>query len=101
VIEAGGAVDPRQLSSTKKVAFALIVIVVPLAVLAVAGELVLRWSEPPLPETTGTVVRRTGESEKQYELLPTPQGSSRAPRFRSTASAAATGNIRSSNPPGL
>jgi len=74
VIEAGGAVDPRQLSSTKKVAFTLIMIVFPLAALAVAGELVLRWSEPPLPESTGTVVRRTGESEKQYELLPNSSG---------------------------
>jgi lysophospholipase L1-like esterase len=74
VSEAGGAVDPTQLSTTKKAAFTLIVIVVPLAALAVAGELVLRWSEPPLPESTGTVVRRTGESEKQYELLPNSSG---------------------------
>jgi len=67
-------VGSAQLSTGKTIAFTLIVILIPLAALALAGELVLRWSEPPVPESSGTVVRRTADSEKQYELLPNSSG---------------------------
>ena len=45
-----------------------------LAAVTIAGELVLRWLEPPVPASSGSIVRRTGEPEKQYQLLPNSTG---------------------------
>lgn len=66
--------DSSQLSTGKKIAFTIILIVFSLAVLTVAGELVLRWMEPPALTDSGSIVRRTGDPVKQYELLPNSTG---------------------------
>src|SRR5204863_309266 len=55
-----------QLSTGKKIAFTLVLTVLSLAAVTVAGELVLRWLEPPVPTSSGSIVRRTGEPDKQY-----------------------------------
>ena len=67
-------IESSQLSTGKKVAFTLVLTVLSLAAITIAGELVLRWLEPPVPTSSGSIVRRTGEPDKQYELLPNSAG---------------------------
>src|SRR2546425_7655287 len=59
---------------TKKVVFSLVATFVPLILIAIAWELVLRWMEPPLPRSTGEIVRASTDADKQYELIPGGRG---------------------------
>jgi len=55
--------------------FAFITTLLPLALMAIGWEIVLRWLEPPLPGNTGSIIRPSPDAEKQFELIPGSTGS--------------------------
>ena len=55
--------------------FAFITTLLPLALMAISWEIVLRWLEPPLPGNTGSIIRPSPDAEKQFELIPGSTGS--------------------------
>lgn len=61
-------------SSVKKAVFALVATIAPLVLMAVGWEIGMRWVEAPLPSNSGTIIRLSTDTEKQYELIPGAAG---------------------------
>jgi lysophospholipase L1-like esterase len=62
-------------SRARTLVFTLVATLLPLALMAIGWEFVLRWLEPPLPGNTGSIIRPSPDAEKQFELIPGATGS--------------------------